>query len=514
MMKYGGIIWTNLSSSYVSWEDLIQEYGQTPPLRSSGDRALEQWTRTFIYSTSEECFGRDLLLASPPWIMPDQLSNILDTVWERDSFTNLTVQAEVCTPSYYEASMAVTATIGGVLSSVTFDTSKFAQRRQPVPKSIFDYDRLNDLTFSTDWNKLVAIPSNQRTDTPLDGFEGVSGLLAQHFSQNLSNILQNDTLGDVASRLRTRFASELLLSSVMDADVPVLEGVAGESTRAERRILVTTEVGVVLAVLFFLLSCYFFAMIWFASRSMRPLHLKLDPPTNVGIASLVDPETPLALSLRELKQHHRTSMQENIGTRVYDLRAGGLYERKDLTNTISDSTLSLPCEIALSRFPARKRPGWMVSRHQDARKKKKNTTKDWRPAMLHKRWLVTLLVGLVAIAICMLVLRKFARERRLYRTAFVYQVSLGLFNTSFSPHSVVATLIAVILGLCWDGIDKPMRTLQPYLSMSRKPTVASRGVALSYQSSYWAWAAAKAALRGHSILCLVATGTTLSQVRK
>jgi hypothetical protein len=134
--------------------------------------------------------------------------------------------------------------------------------------------------------------------------------------------------------------------------------------------------------------------------------------------------------------------------------------------------------------------------------------------MLHKRWLATFLVGLGAIATCILVLRKFAREHRLYRTAFVYQVNLGLFNTSFSPHSVVAALVAVILGLCWDGIDKPMRTLQPYLSMSRKPTEALRGAALSYQSCYWAWAAVKAASRGHYVLCLVTMGTTLSQIRR
>jgi hypothetical protein len=362
MMKAGGIIWTNMSSSYVSWQDLIQEYGQSPPLRSSGARALEQWTRTFIYSMSDECFGRDLLLASPPWIVPDQLSSILSTVWERDSFANLTVQAQVCTSRYHEASMAVTVTTIGSESSVTFDTSEFTQRRQPVPKSMLDYDRLNNLTFSTDWNKLMAIPNTQISDAPVDGFEGVSGLLAQHFSQNLSNILQNDTLGDVASRLRTRFASELLLSSIMDADVPVLEGVTGEFTRMERRILVTTEVGIALAVLFFLLACYFIAMIWFASNSRRPLHLRSDPATNIGITSLVDAETPLALALRELKQDDRASMRNKLGARIYDLRAGSVCERTDPSETISDSTPATPPGKNLAWFQAWKRSGWMASR--------------------------------------------------------------------------------------------------------------------------------------------------------
>ncbi|KAF2124604.1 hypothetical protein P153DRAFT_326988, partial [Dothidotthia symphoricarpi CBS 119687] len=459
MMHSGGVMWTNMSSSYVSWQDLVQEYGQTPPLRSSGNRALGQWTRTFIYSMSDECFGRDLLLASPPWIAPYQLASISSDVWESDSFVNLTVRTQVCTPTYHKASMVVTASIGGSRSSVSFDTSEFAQRRQPVPRGMLDYEHLNGLTFSKDWNKLMAVPRSQSMDTPLDGFEDVSGLLAHHFSQNLSNILQNDTLGYEASRLRTRFASELLLSSITDTDVPALEGVAGEIIRVERRVLVITKVGIALSVLFFLLGCYFFAMIWFTSISRRPLRLRSDPARTVGVTSLIDTASPLALALRELQQHDRDSMQKNIGTRVYDLRADGLFERANPTT-----------------------------------------------------WLTTLLIALIAIAVCMLVLRKFAREHRLYRSAFVYQVNLGLFNTSFSPHSVVTTLVAVTLGLCWDGIDKPMRTLQPYLSMSRKPTAASRGVALSYQSCYWAWAAIKAALRKQWILCLVATGTTLSQI--
>lgn len=132
--------------------------------------------------------------------------------------------------------------------------------------------------------------------------------------------------------------------------------------------------------------------------------------------------------------------------------------------------------------------------------------------MLHKRWLATLLTALIAIAITLLVLRKLAIEKRLNRTAFVYQADLGLFDTSFPPHSAITALIAVATALSWDSIDKPMRTLQPYLSMSRGSSKAPRGVLLSYQSSYWAWAAVKASLFKHWILCLVTIGTTLSQV--
>jgi hypothetical protein len=230
---------------------------------------------------------------------------------------------------------------------------------------------------------------------------------------------------------------------------------------------------------------------------MRPLHLRPLSATTVRTTSLSTTAAPIAAALCNLGQLNRARMKEKIHDSVLDLRAGCLSERAHTTEPAPFSKLFK--EI---------RPLSLTS------KRDKLTIKDCRPAMIHKKWLATLLVILIAIAMCMLVLRKFAREQKLYRTTFVYQVNLGLFNIAFSPHLVVTTLVAVILGLCWDGIDKPMRILQPYLSMSRRPPVTSRGAALSYKSCYWVWAAFKVASRRHWILCLATISTTLSQVRK
>jgi hypothetical protein len=85
---------------------------------------------------------------------------------------------------------------------------------------------------------------------------------------------------------------------------------------------------------------------------------------------------------------------------------------------------------------------------------------------------------------------------------------------SFAPFSILPTLFAVALGLWWDGIDKNFRILQPFVSMSRAPTKGSKGIYLSYQSSYWLWACAKAASNKHWLLTITTLGTFLSQARK
>jgi hypothetical protein len=63
-------------------------------------------------------------------------------------------------------------------------------------------------------------------------------------------------------------------------------------------------------------------------------------------------------------------------------------------------------------------------------------------------------------------------------------------------------------------MEKNMRLLQPYLSMTTQPRVTRRGTGLTYQSSYWVGAAFKAASNKDWLLSMVTIGTTLSQVRE
>jgi hypothetical protein len=484
----GGLLWTNMSSDYVSWQTLVDEYGQTPEILASGNMVLEQWSRTFIHSLSEQCVGRDLLLVSPPWI--DY------TEGELASWENLTVRSAVCTPQYNAAAMPVTVSTGGAGTSISFDVSELERRSQSVPKKAIDFALLDDISFhNSNWAKYITIPLTVHGD-----FEGISTLLVDKFGQNVSSMLESDTLEMEASMLRTRFAKELLLSSITESDVLELESAPGSVTHVRGRILVITEIGITLSVLFLLLACYLTSMIFSVSVRRRPLGLRSDPAAIIGTASLLKIDSPPMATLQTLAGHSRPHIQETIESRTYNLRGSILSEGTSKCEAVKAEG---------SDLLARKKelsPG--------SPKSKASIGNDWRPSMLHKRWLFALLAYLFATTVAILILRGYAREKKLSRTAFTYEVDVGLFNTTFSPHSLIATLIAVGIGLSWDGVDKPMRGLQPYLSMSRNPVAPKRGASLTYQSSYWVWAAVKAALRKHWILCLVAAGTTLSQIRK
>ncbi|KAI4646604.1 hypothetical protein J4E93_004825 [Alternaria ventricosa] len=151
----GGLLWTNMSSNYVSWETLIRDYGQPPAIRSIGEKVLEQWSRTFIYNFSDQCIGRDLLLVSPQWIVRPSPVDVPRGVWEKDSWDNLTIRAQVCTPEYHAASLPVSAAIDGAETSMSYDVSEFERHRQPVSEQAIAFDLLDDLTFRSDsWDKV------------------------------------------------------------------------------------------------------------------------------------------------------------------------------------------------------------------------------------------------------------------------------------------------------------------------------------------------------------------------
>jgi hypothetical protein len=491
--KYGGIFWTNMSSSYVSWQDLTRQRGDSPVI---GPNDAKTFQRPFIYSMSDQCHGRDLLLVTPPWSTSVFPVTIPEAEWQKSYWANFTVRGEVCTPSYLGASLPVTTSVYAGVSNVSFDHSEFARLRKPVLQETFDLARLNDLAFRDTWARYMTIPTG---DEKAQGYDGVSMLLAEHYSLNLTSILKNSSLVHEASRLRSRFFGELVLSSLMETDAPNLEFTKSQVTLAERRIMVVAEIAITLAVLLLLAAIYFSLMCWSTIGHRRPLHINADPAAVVGTTLNMNLQSTIAEDLRLLTGKSKKDVQDKLSTQVYTLQAGTI----DLGGA-AELNKSQKSFIAMKK----NRP-WRKFQTVDNTKRK-----DWRPSMLHKRWLVTLLMFLIALAISLMVLRKYGREGRLYRTAFVYQVNLGLFNTSFSPNSVVAALVAVIIGLAWDGIDKPMRTLQPYLSMSRGPSIASRGVSLSYQTSYWIWASTRAAFRRHWILSLITIGTTLAQIRK
>lgn len=344
MMWSGGAIWTNISASYSSWQDFIREHGDSPYTRMEEDLfgSYDEWESvgTYIYDVSDKCRGRDLLLMTSRWYDEDL-----------NFSPNFTAQAEMCTPTYYAATMPVTQSISGAKTSITFDQSEFLKRRVALSERIFDIETLNHLAFRDKWDRYTAAPANAQ----LQGLRGVSRVLSELFRKgasfddsrsDASFMLRNDSVSDQATRLRSRFFGELILNSITNRIPARAETVKGNIERIEERIIVIPEVATSLSVFFGISTIYLLCLLKFVSIKHRPLGLRKDPATTVGMALLLRMDSSLAMTLRSLKTSPAMDIYRFMRSRFYSLRNGILGEGNvTISGTIGMFSFLLPFTI-------------------------------------------------------------------------------------------------------------------------------------------------------------------------
>lgn len=82
---------------------------------------------------------------------------------------------------------------------------------------------------------------------------------------------------------------------------------------------------------------------------------------------------------------------------------------------------------------------------------------------------------------------------------------------ALAPYSVVPTFICLLLTIWWGWMATTIRTLQPYVSMARKPTFAPRDPA-AYVNINILWNIVSPARKREFLLSVVALCAVLSQV--
>jgi hypothetical protein len=228
------------------------------------------------------------------------------------------------------------------VSPVLFDQSEFAKLRKPVSKSFIDVDRLNNLVFLDSWSKYMTVHGS---DSDNQFYEGVSDLIAQHFSLKLTTMLSNKTFSSEATKLCSHFFSELVLSSVLTADAPTLESVHGQVTMTDRRIMVVTEIEMTLVVLCFLAFDYLLSRVWSVSVKRRPLCLQADPATIVGATLVSNAQSGATGVISRLQGKSRKEVKTELGQHIYVLDAGLVTE---ITPYVANPVNEKPVEATKS----------------------------------------------------------------------------------------------------------------------------------------------------------------------
>jgi hypothetical protein len=298
MAAGGGVMWSNLSSTHVSWAQFAADAGNMPV---SSDLQWSPLWETALIDFSTECIGRNMLLVTGPW---RRLSASGYSYWN-----NFKLRAELCTPKYYEATLPVNASISPTAQTVSFDKNNFAKRRRVVGKERLDLEGIEHFTFRGNRPDYLTKSNIYVKST---GNEGLTEALLSGAKFNYTSLINDEKLPARAARLRSRFFNELMLTSVTEQNSPIMEDVKARWVVLRRRILVVQEIAISLAVLLFVLTVYLLVLAREVSVRRRPLHLLADPATTIGLATYLNSNKDLVRNL-SLDLHTSTEQASAVG---------------------------------------------------------------------------------------------------------------------------------------------------------------------------------------------------------
>ena len=473
----------------------------------------------------------------------------------------------VCYSNHTVATLPVTASVSETMFTVDFDKNEFRQNQQEMPKSLFSLSELHSLYTDKVWLEYIPSPLMLDPSDPRD-FSGAGALLGANYAYNITRMMSDVSLPDIAASIRRRVFAEVLRSSLEAPGATRSEQIVGKMQSVQRRITVSPVAAYVISTLFFISFGMLLLVTWLSRVRWRPLNLAHDPASVLGITSLVVSDASVLLPLRGLDQTSKKQMVAALRDTRYSTSPGRLFEVQKQSDAIrtgkvfhfqillqsprslcyhrrgTSTAFSVQCLLldkaglckAISIFLPFHSCSCMFHKEYVIPLifsiyttslgsqliitaytiKAGSIVQNWIPTILKRRTLFAFFVYLISLVVAITVLNRFANRSSLYQSAFTHQTNVALLGRlgSFAPFSILPTLFAVALGLWWDGIDKNFRILQPFVSMSRAPTKGSKGIYLSYQSSYWLWACAKAASNKHWLLTITTLGTFLSQARK
>ncbi|KAF2626408.1 hypothetical protein BU25DRAFT_97919 [Macroventuria anomochaeta] len=138
----------------------------------------------------------------------------------------------------------------------------------------------------------------------------------------------NDADSDLpkkAAQMRQRFFAQLLRTSLDGQEESLGESVLGTRIATERRILVNHRIAITLCVVFSVLFCRFIALLRFSRQRNRPLHLRRNPSSVLGLCSTIVQRTTVLHLFKSLDLASRRALKAHLATRTFATSSKELY---------------------------------------------------------------------------------------------------------------------------------------------------------------------------------------------
>ncbi|KAJ5888389.1 hypothetical protein N7495_008430 [Penicillium taxi] len=417
---------------------------------------------TAVVNHTAECDGREVIVVTEPW---------------KNASSKGTYSAYLCDTKFYMANITAKAALDGDVPDISFNESEYEQNKVSIPETLVNTTQFQDLSLNADWaTYMISIIWAETAE-----MGGAAVLLGAPYSYNMTELVRDPDLIATAAKVKQRHFGEVIQSALIQKGASHRVSMQGTVDIVETRVVVQDGPAIALGILLAISLLLLLAVWWLSRLQRRPLNLHKDPATVIGIAYLIAQNMRARSGFLPLRQPSKVELQKKLGGEVYSTDFQGL------------------CQTTAIK----------------AEDQKESQSENGTPMILRLPALLALVLVLALVIVGVAVLYHYAENSRLYGESFVYQVRFSFLSSSVSslaPFSMIPTVIATLLGLWWGSIDDNFRHLQPYLSLSKSDQPFKKGVDMSYQSSFWIWAAVKALCNKHWLLFLVSLGSTLSPI--
>jgi hypothetical protein len=345
MAYFGGVTWSNASTFYRTTTATLAVGGRLYP---------GNVTSTHIYArvnASEQCDGQDIILMSTPWTTPFNFSASptpgfipQNQTYVRSSGFNM--QGLLCKSEYSMSDHDMKIATSGSSSTALNATSEGQTNLRKIPENLLDVPQFERNSMQNEWMTYfdeismlsITTPSNaeldmkgQNANTQYPGFSGMAPLLAALSNYNLSAMVDDPEMVRKAALTKGRFFTETLREAFTNPDFVDTNLTRGEIIVLDDRVVVLTEIGFTLAALFFA-SSVLLAVVFCSSRlCFRPLNLRSDPASLVGLSLLLDRQLTGMSTLRSMHNASRVDLYTALQKENYLTSNNELLKGSDST---------------------------------------------------------------------------------------------------------------------------------------------------------------------------------------
>jgi hypothetical protein len=287
----GGVTWSNASTYYrTSLSTFLM--GGRPYV--GGVSPTHMFARV---NASKQCNGRDIITMNTAWTAPIKRpytstpNMAANQTYERS--TTFRMRGILCSSEYFMANQSMRASISGKSQQVLKSSDDVQTAYRKVPESFINIPQFQARSTQDDWktyideSSMVIIPTEPGSDL-YPGFSGMAPLLAAPSNFNVTAMLNDPGIARRAASMKGRFFTETLREVFDNSEFVGTDVTAGEATIIENRVVVLTEIGFTLASLFLASAALLILVFWSSRLVYRPLNLRSDPASTVGLGLLLD----------------------------------------------------------------------------------------------------------------------------------------------------------------------------------------------------------------------------------